>query len=439
MHPALLAITAAITTFFSFTHAQSQETVLHKFQAGFDGFEPRSGVVFDRAGDFFGTTFWGGNPSGGAGIVFEMSPPAASGGAWTETIIHRFSYNSIASGLSPWGGLAIDRNGNLFGTAWLGGTCGSCGLVFELSPPRRQGARWRYQIIHDFQDDGRDGINPRADLTIDAQGMRLYGTTASGGTGGCEGGCGTVFELTKSGGVWVETILHNFPAHGSGFEASGGTGGGVSLDGAGDVFGTSYEDGSAELGSVFELTPPTQGSRWTYHDIYSFSSEGDGFDPTAGVSFDSHGDLFGTTNSGGTQGCYGTGCGTVFRLHLRANGTWSHTIIYAFKGLGDGGTPDAGVIVGANGAVFGTTQIWGTGDGCTGSGCGVAYALTKPGGIGMWNETVLHTFLHGADGYVPYGELTFGPDGNLYGATQFGGKPACSSGFGCGTVFSLTP
>jgi len=241
------------------------------------------------------------------------------------------------------------------------------------------------------------------------------------------------------GGVWPETILHSFPAHGSGFEASGGTGGGVALDRAGDVYGTSYEDGGFHLGSVFELSPPTQGGRWTYHDIYSFKSESDGFDPTAGVAFDSHGDLFGTTNSGAVQGCYGTGCGTVFRLHQRTNGTWEHAILYAFKGLGDGGTPDAGVIVGANGTVFGTTQIWGIGNGCTGSGCGVAFALTKPVGPGMWNEAVLHTFLHGADGYVPYGELIFGPDGNLYGATQFGGKPVCSSGFGCGTVFSLTP
>ena len=141
MHSALLAIVAAFTTFFSFPHAQSQQTVLHKFQAGFDGFEPRSGVVFDKTGDFYGTTFWGGNSSGGAGTVFQMSPPAKPGGAWTETIVHRFSYNSIASGLSPWGGLAIDQSGNVFGTAWLGGTCGSCGLVFELSPPTRQGGR----------------------------------------------------------------------------------------------------------------------------------------------------------------------------------------------------------------------------------------------------------------------------------------------------------
>jgi len=433
----LFVIFAAFSTVLAFPHAQSQETVLRKFQAGFDGFEPRSGVVFDSAGNFYGTTFSGGG-SGGAGIVFQMAPPSVPGGSWTETVIHRFSYHSIGLGLSPWGGLAIDKNGDLFGTAWLGGTCGGCGIVFELSPPARSGARWRYQVIHNFQDDGFDGINPRANVAIDEQGTHLFGTTSSGGTGGCVGGCGTVFELTKSGGIWAENILHSFPAHGSGFEASGGTGGGATLDANGNVYGTTYEDGR-RLGSVFELSPPTQGSQWTYQDIYAFKTVADGFEPTDGVVFDSRGDLFGTTSSGGVQGCFGVGCGTVFRLHRRIDGTWAHSILYAFKGLGDGGTPAAGVIVGAGGKVYGTTQSWGTGNGCTGTGCGVAYVLTRQVGGGLWNQTVLHTFLHGPNGYVPYGELVFGPDGNLYGATQFGGKPSCSSGFGCGTVFSLTP
>lgn len=434
MHQTLLAIVSALSIFSSSPRSGAHETVLHKFQAGFDGFQPQAGVVFDSAGDLYGTTFWGGGPAG-AGTVYEMMPPSAPGGTWTERVIHRFSYHSINLGLSPWGGLAIDKNGNLFGTAWLGGFCGSCGLVFELSPPTQSGGRWRYRILHNFAADGQDGINPQADVTIDSQGDHLFGTTASGGTGTCFGGCGTVFELTKQGSTWSETILHSFPGHGS--EASGGTGAGVTLDPLGNVYGTSFEDGTFGLGSVFELSPPISGKSWSYQNIYSFQSQSDGFDPTAGVSFDSRGDLFGTTSMGGIQGCYGLGCGIVFRLHRRSDGTWEKATLYAFKGLGDGGTPAAGVIVGARGAVYGTTQIWGTGNGCTGSGCGVAYVLRLSGGV--WNETVLHTFLHGSDGYVPYGELIFGSDGNLYGATEFGGKSSCSGGFGCGTIFSLTP
>ena len=432
----LLSIVAVLSVLSSFSPAQTKETVLHKFQGNSDGFDVRSGVVVDAKGDMFGTSFFGGGAAG-AGIVYEMTPPATIGGAWTETVIHRFSYHDIGDGLSPWGGLAMDGDGDLFGTAWLGGTCGSCGLVFELSPPATQGGTWAYQVIHDFIDDGLDGMNPQADLVIDAQG-ELFGTTSAGGAGGCVGGCGTVFELSRSGGIWVDDILHSFPAHGNGFDASGGTGGSVTLDSAGNVFGTTREDGLG-LGTVFELARPAPGGRWRYRNIYSFSSEADGFDPEAGVAFDSRGNLYGTTNSGGVQGCYGVGCGTVFRLKMQPDGSWSHVILYAFRGTGDGGTPTASVIVGPDGVVYGTTQIWGTGNGCTGSGCGVAYSLTRPMRPGMWRQTVLHTFLHGADGYVPYGELVFGPGGLIYGATEFGGKPTCESGFGCGTVFSVTP
>ena len=435
LHP-LLSVVAALSMLSSFSPAMTRETVLHKFQANFDGFDVRSGVVVDGAGDLFGTTFWGGGPAG-AGVVYEMTPPAMPGGAWTETVIHRFSYDDLLDGLSPWGGLAIDRNGDLFGTAWLGGTCGSCGLVFEMSPPSSQGGHWKYRVIHDFADNGVDGINPQADVIVDQQGD-VFGTTASGGTGGCMGGCGTVFELSRAGDIWVDTILHSFPAHGFGEDASGGTSGSVALDTAGDLFGTTREDGFG-LGTVFELTRPAPGGRWKYQNIYSFKSQADGVDPEAGVAFGPRGNLYGTTNSGGTQGCYGVGCGTVFRLKQQPDGSWSHVTLYAFRGTGDGGTPTASVIVGANGVVYGTTQIWGTGNGCTGSGCGIAYSLTRPMQPGLWRQTVLHTFLHGADGYVPYGELVFGPGGLIYGATEFGGKPTCESGFGCGTVFSLTP
>jgi len=430
----MLGVLASTALLGSWPHAHSHESIIYRFQAGFDAFGPRAGLISDRAGDLYGTTFDGGGPAG-AGTVYRLAPPSVSGGAWTETILHRFSYHSISEGLSPWGGLAMDASGNLYGTAWLGGTCGSCGLVFELSPRSRRNGTWKYQIIHDFLDDGVDGINPRADLTIDSAGD-LFGTTASGGTGGCVGGCGTVFELVPSNGQWAETIVHSFPAHGSGFEASGGTGGGVVLDGAGHVYGTTYEDGGG-LGSVFELVHVRAG--WKYRDIYAFADFADGVDPTAGVTFDAAGSLYGTTSSGGTQGCYGSGCGTVFRLTPQPDGTWAHTVLYAFRGIGDGGTPAAGVIAGTTGSIYGTTQLWGTGAGCSGSGCGVAFRLTSTGAGGSFRQAVLHTFRNGGDGYVPYGELIFGVDGRIYGATQFGGKATCSSGFGCGTAFALTP
>ena len=414
--------------------ATPNEALIHKFQAGFDGFGPRAGLVADAAGNLYGTTFWGGG-SAGAGTVYRVSPPSVPGGAWTETVLHRFSYHTIAMGLSPWGGLAIDRSGNLYGTAWLGGQCGSCGLVFELSPEPT--GKWRYRIIHNFQNSSLDGANPQADLSIDAAGD-LFGTTAAGGKGLCSGGCGTVFELKRTGSSWQETILHSFAAHGQGEDAGGGTGGGIAIDQRGNLYGTTYEDGNG-LGTVFKLSLSSQG-QWIYREIYAFQNFADGETPSRGVVLDAFGDLYGTTQYGGVQGCYGSGCGTVYELTRAGGDRWLHTVLYSFLGTGDGGTPLAGVIVDGAGNVYGTTQIWGVGNGCTGSGCGVAYRLTPPSAPGSpWTQTVLHTFRNGGDGYVPYGSLIFGPGDLIYGATQFGGKPACESGFGCGTVFVLSP
>ncbi len=426
----VLAVAFFSTGFF----AAPPEALVYKFQAGFDGFGPRAGLIADSAGNLYGTTFDGGG-SAGAGTVFRLAPPTTAGGKWTETVIHRFSYHSIQLGISPWGGVAGDRAGDLFGTAWLGGNCGSCGLVFELSP--LPNGKWRYKIIHDFVSNGVDGINPQADVSIDAKGD-LFGTTASGGRGRCMGGCGTVWELSPTGDSWTETILRSFPAHGSGESAYGGTGGGVVVDGNGNVYGTSLYDGGG-LGNVFKLSR-SPGGQWTYRELYAFQSFADGAVPSAGVTLDGNGDLFGTTLDGGVQGCYGSGCGTVFKLTRTRGGQWIHTIVYAFAGTGDGGTPSASVLVRSTGAVYGTTQLWGVGNGCPISGCGVAFRLNPSANAGApWTQTVLHTFRNDGEGFVPYGGLIFGPGALIYGATQFGGKSTCDSGFGCGTVYSLVP
>jgi len=392
-------------------------------------------LIADSAGDLFGTTFDAGSPAG-AGIVYELRPPSSQGGAWTESILHRFSYHSINVGLSPWGGLVADKAGNLYGTGWLGGTCGDCGIVFELSPPLVDGMAWNFAIIHSFFGPTFDGMNPQADLTIDAAG-NIFGTTASGGKGGCIGGCGVVFELSPSGGEWIETIVHNFPAHGSGENATGGTGAGVIVDASNDLYGTTFGDGG--LGTVFKLTPTRRG-RWNYQAIYTFKSVSDGAFPLAGVTLDAHGDLFGTTNQGGNPGCYGEGCGTVFSLAPRASGEWKHTVLYGFNATGDGSLPQAGVIFNSAGNLYGTTQEGGTGQNCQIEACGVAFRLTPPTMHGgAWTEAALHTFRAHGDGAIPYGSVVFGKDGRLYGVTEFGGKPSCSANFGCGTVFAVSP
>ena len=430
----VLAMLASLPMFV----ASGPYGVVYTFQAGSDGFEPKAGLIADTAGNLYGTTFNGGGKAG-AGTVYQLQPPASPGGAWTEVVLHRFSYHDLLDGWSPWGGLAGDKAGNIYGTAWLGGTCGICGIVFELSPPNKIGGSWRYAVIHNFFDNGIDGINPQTDLTIDAAG-NLYGTTASGGKGACYGGCGVVFELAPSGhGAWNELILHNFPAHGAGERASGGTASGVTVDGAGNVYGTTTGDNGA--GTIFRLVKPKgHFGRWPYQVLYSFKGMRDGGFPYGGVTFDANGVLYGTTNQGGNSGCYGSGCGTVFSLTPTQSGSWTHAILYTFVGTGDGGLPQANLLFGPNGALYGSTPNGGVGPGCSSPGCGVAFRLTPPHTPGgSWTENALHTFRGNGDGYVPYGDVVFGKDGLLYGATEFGGKASCSGGFGCGTVFSVAP
>lgn len=416
--------------------ATAQERVLYRLQGGPDGEEPRAGLIADAAGNLYGTTFYGGGQAD-VGTVFRLSPPSTLNGAWTETLLYTFS--DLLNGWDPWAGLVADAAGNLYGTTWLGGSEGDCGVVFQLSP---MGSTWNYAVLHNFLCDGTsDGGEPRADLTIDSQG-NLYGTTSVGGTGLCFGGCGVVFELSPSNGNWIETILYNFPAVGSGDDATGGTGGGVVLDDKGNLYGTTFAGGGKNAaGAVFTLKHPAQpGGPWIYHVLHAFVDPMQGIYPEAGVSFDRQGNLYGTTQLGAGTGCYGSGCGVVFELSRQPGGTLQYNVLYAFTGEGDGGLPQASLTVDKTGNLYGTTQNGGTGTGCTGLGCGVAFRLTPPAQPGAsWTQSVLHTFRGSTDGYVPWGKLAIGKLGLLYGATQFGGIPTCDSNFGCGTVFVLRP
>jgi len=259
----------------------------------------------------------------------------------------------------------------------------------------------------------QDGANPNADVIRDAAG-NLYGTTTAGGGSGCGGsGCGTVFMLNKSGN---ETVLYSF----TGIGGDGATPfAGVIQDSAGNLYGTTSAGGSSGCGgsgcgTVFMLNK--SGSETV---LYSFMGTGsDGAAPFAGVIRDAAGNLYGTTTAGGGSGCGGSGCGTVFML----NKSGSETVLYSFTGTGgDGATPWAGVIRDAAGNLYGTTA-WGGGSSC---GCGTVYMLDNSG-----NETVLHSFTGATDGSIPTAGLLRDKAGSLYGTT-FGGD------FGFGTVFKI--
>lgn len=247
--------------------------------------------------------------------VYELIPPASSGGAWTYHDVHIFT-GYPSDGSVPYGGVVIGKDGVLYGTTKDGGSNGPSpgfGTVFSLTPPTTPDAAWTETILHSFTPftpPGGDGVYPEAGVVIGESGV-LYGTTYEGGTAGY----GTVFSLTpptSPGGAWTETILHSFAggSDGANPEAS------VVIGRHGVLYGTTYGGGVSDEGTIFSLTPPASpGGAWTETVLYAFSGV-DGALPTAPVVIGSGGVLYGTTKLGGSHICggLGNGCGTVFSL-----------------------------------------------------------------------------------------------------------------------------
>jgi uncharacterized repeat protein (TIGR03803 family) len=284
------------------------EKILYSFGAtARDGTDPRRGaLVFDAKGNLYGTTYAGGEngASPGDGAVFELIPGAD--GTWTEKVLYNFGASNL-DGVNPTDGLIFDAVGNLYGTTYAGGAY-DYGTVFELSPMLSGG--WKEKVLHSFDINHTDGANPIAGVIFDAQG-NLYGTTRFGGSFGFGDGLGAVYELSPSAeGVWIEQVLHSFTGgltNGDGDYPIGG----LILDAAGNLYGTTSGGGVPAEGTVFELT--RAGGNWTEEVLYSFSALlSDGHVPYGSLIFDAAGNLYGTTNSGGSNsfGQYGT----VFRI-----------------------------------------------------------------------------------------------------------------------------
>lgn len=343
-----------------------------------------SGLVADQTGTFYGTTAAGGDY--GYGVVFKLAP--GSGGSWTETVLYRFTGG--ADGAYPFAGLVFDTAGNLYGTTSGGGSgsCSNsytngCGVVFELTP--NLDGSWTENVIYSFTG-GADGAQPEARLTFDASG-NLYGTANAGGQhlsspcpynpfgGQYDNGCGVVFELIPNGnGTWAESVLHRF---------TGGWDGGpevssLTFDAAGNLYGTA-QGGKYAQGVVFKLAPSSTG--WKETALHTFTCQKDGCSPLAftGLAFDATGSLYGTTfwlpNFGG---------GTVYKLTPTATGPWKWSLVHSF-GTANAYHPVAGVILDADGNVYGTA----TSGGAHGSGEVFKVMPTTGGG---WKYTVLHTF-----------------------------------------------
>jgi uncharacterized repeat protein (TIGR03803 family) len=369
-------------------HAQTL-TVLHTFTSRPDGLTPIGGVVMDQSGNLYGTTAQGG--TGTQGTVFKID---SSG---NEMVLH--SFVSRPDGLDPEAGLVIDSSGNLYGTTELGGSQGK-GTVFKIDSSGNE------TVLHSFLCCPPLGKNPVAGLIFDGAG-NLYGTAQNGGEHGQNG---TVFKLSPSGTL---TVLHDFNVIiGDGSDPRGT----LLLDPAGNLYGTTYQGGTQNQGTVFLIDNVGQ-----YFVLYSFGSTvglDDGKWPTAGVVRDQSGNLYGTCSQDGAFNG-----GTVFKIDTSGN----YTVLHNFGAPGDDGQwPLGGLAIDANGNLYGTTVSGGAF-----AQQGTVFKIDNAG-----NYSVLHSF-NGNDGSSPAAGVIVGADGNLYGTCSQGGAGNGFHGIG-GTVFKLS-
>lgn len=323
------------------------EHIIHTFNATLgDGGCPSSSLIVDKSGNVYGTA-----PGGGkyhAGVVFELIPPT-TGSGWGYRILHNFSNNG-EDGEIPFGGLVMDSTGNLYGTTQSGPN-NFFGTVFELSPTA--GGAWKETILYGFPINSSgfmvDGAEPQGSLVFDAAG-NLYGATNGGGAYGF----GTVFELSPSGsGTWTETLLHSFL---NTFSSDIWTlQGSVVFDNAGNLYGCTEAGGIDNDGGIFELSPAGDGT-WTETILHTFTG-GTNHSKDGAVCnwetpvFDSAGNLYGVTSYGGANGA-----GTVWKLTPQSGGTWAYSTIYSFKFTnGDGVNPVSTMAFDSHGNLYGTT------------------------------------------------------------------------------------
>jgi uncharacterized repeat protein (TIGR03803 family) len=392
--------------------AATKEKVLYSFKNnGKPEAGPEAGVIFDAAGNLYGTTYGGGVY--GLGKVFELTPKA--GGDWGEKILHSFSGQD---GADPSAGLIFDEEGNLYGTTTYGGSAGY-GTVFELSP--NSDGTWTESVLYSFTGGQYGAAWPSAGVILDTAG-RLYGTTTYGGAYGW----GTAFELVPNpDGTWTGNDIYDFCALtrcGDGELPMAG----LILDSAGNLYGTTVGGGPRNLGAVFELTP-NAGGGWSETVIDDFGSGHAGSEPKATLIVDSTGNLYSTTYYGGLHNH-----GTAFELTPNGNGGWVEKVLHAFRNNGkDGMNPSDALILGASGKLYGTTRDGRTDD----HHFGTVFELT-PKKNGRWTERLLYVFCSGPgcpDGAEPSASVILDATGNLYGTTYAGGAHRS------GTVFEIIP
>jgi len=330
------------------------QTVIYSFlgPSNSDGAYPFAGLVFDAAGkNLYGTTYQGGPSS--QGTVFKLSK---SGSTWKETVLHSFADISGSDGYYPYGALVFDAAGNLYGTTQAGGKFNG-GTVFTL---KLSNGKYTYKVIHGFVTSSSSAYQPYAGLVVGKNGY-LYGTTYYGGL---VWNAGAVYQMRQVSGVWLFSVIYNFLGSSLGqFTESG-----LAVDGAGNMYGTTYQGADFNLGGVYKLTAGTN-NKWTQKIVYSFRSyaKKDGAYPYfAGVTLDAQGNIYGTTFQGGSSAANNLNYGTVYKL---TTGTYKERVLWSFGTTGDGYYPYQKAIL-VKGKLYGTTHNGGS------KGGGVVYEVT---------------------------------------------------------------
>jgi uncharacterized repeat protein (TIGR03803 family) len=410
---ALLSVTLFLTTAFltAAPSAQAQTYIdLYNFTGGSDGGYPATGsLTADGQGNFYGVATAGGK---GYGVVFELSPNGSGG--YDETVVYDFCSVEVdfictdgaLSYYTPT--LIFDNDGNLYGTTFSGGA-NNWGTLFELSP---SGSGWTETVLYSFT--STEGF-PTTGVIRDPAG-NLYTTVvcpcATEQNGYYGGG---VFELGQSGGVWTAHALYMDNLDGG----PQNIGGGLVMDADGNIFGFTNWGGDAGSGGIFELSPNGAGG-FDVSVIHTFAgAPKDGIEPRGTMTLDNAGNLFGTTLAGGKKNV-----GAVFELvRKKKKGTFTEKLVYSFPtnkdGLATEGSPFAGVVLDADGNLYGGTLNNVEG------GDGVIYEL-------VGHKVKVLADLSEATGWNPEDSLTL-YDGNLYGLASGGGS------HGYGAVFEVTP
>jgi uncharacterized repeat protein (TIGR03803 family) len=392
------------------TSAHGQFKVIHNFSDDSnDGAFPVGALTVDMHGNLYGTTNSGG-ANGIFGTVYELTN---TNGTWNINLLH--SFNFFGGGAFPFTGVILDGSGNVYGLAACGSDCNIGGSVFKIAHGSDN-----FSTLHIFTGgwDGKGGNN----VVLGSDG-RLYGNAIGG-----VHNAGLVFTLPTQEPEpgQNETVLYAFSGgtEGGGTEGRGPVGPLV-FDAHNNIYGTVLADGTANLGTVYKLTP--NGSiGWTHTVLHSFQGgSGDGSGPESGVIFDAVGNLYGTTVAGGGGGgniACPVGCGTVFKMTPNSDGTWSEKVIYIFQG--NNGIGPIGLAFDTAGNLYGTTYLGGNANN------GIVFKLT-PSANGPWLETILHNFSGGSDGGSPQGGVILDSVGNLYGTASAGG-------LGAGVVFEIS-